>query len=72
VGPYNLEIESITLLVPNNFLSVRDHGIINGITTVHEIIKRKKRKDANQADEQYTDRNKLDLAVPRRPFPNIV
>jgi hypothetical protein len=79
VGPYNLEIESITLLVPNNFLSVRDHGIINGITTVHEIIKRKKKrkrkkkgKVANQADEQYTNRNKLDLAVPRRPFPNIV
>lgn len=77
MGLYNLEIESITLLVPNNFFSVRDHGIINGIMTVHEIIKRKKKekkkgKVANQADEQYTNRNKLDLAVPRRPFPNIV
>lgn len=27
---------------------------------------------ANQADAQYTDRNKLDLAVPNRPFPSIV
>lgn len=25
-----------------------------------------------QADEQYTDRNKLDRAVPKRPFPKIV
>jgi hypothetical protein len=28
--------------------------------------------NTNQADEQYTDRNKLDLAVPRRPFPNML
>lgn len=28
--------------------------------------------DANQAEAQYTDRNKLDLAVPKRPLANIV
>lgn len=28
--------------------------------------------DANQADAQYTERNKLDLAVPIRPLANIV
>lgn len=31
-----------------------------------------KEKAADQADVQYTERNKLDLAVPRRPFSSIV
>jgi hypothetical protein len=54
VGPYNLEIESITLLVPNTFFSVRDHGIINGITTVHEIIKRKKKRKRKKKGKLLT------------------
>lgn len=36
------------------------------------IIVKKYKKETNQADEQYTERNKLDLAVPRRPFAKIV
>lgn len=33
---------------------------------------RNKFVDANQADAQYTDKNKLDLVVPIRPLANIV
>lgn len=31
----------------------------------------KRKMKTNQADAQYTERNKLDLAVPRMPFPKI-
>lgn len=40
--------------------------------TMHEVFFLIKKKGANHADEQYTDRNKLDLAVPRTPLPSIV
>lgn len=41
-----------------------------GILHLLKILNRK--QVHIQADAQYTDRNKLDLAVPIRPFANIV
>lgn len=43
--------------------------------TIHMVssttVGDKRKMKTNQADAQYTERNKLDLAAPRKPFPKI-